>query len=548
MSTINSIPFRSTIFYRTDGTVAPIGTVFTISTNGLLAFSNNLSLNTLSASSITGNITTLSSITASTILTTGNNIALGQSVAFPNRYLELGTDVVDSVYLDFHSKDSTLSDYSTRIQSLGGTTTGTGALNTTASTIGLMASSGVGIGTTSPATKLHVYQSLDYTSFYNTYGTATAMPAQLVLDTISHRLYLGSYYTVGVGENAVIQSSSYYSSTDHSGTLLINPHGGNVGIGTNAPAGTLHVYGVGASASYTSYQVSIGNSSSVRNLLIGVDGVSASLQSVVNLTTTPSSAWLTLNPLGGNVGIGLTNPVVPLHVGIYGYGNITAGNWTASNFNSALSAIYNTSQNISAYFLGYASSSIGFLTYSDKRIKKDIEPATNCLDAVLQLQAVTYRKKNMIEDGNELHTGFIAQDVQEIYPSAIHKRTDTIPSIYEIRHASLVENGIQLTESIDVPLDARVVVIDFRNKKIQMIHRPDNVLIFEEQSDTIELDGDKVFIFGHEVSDKLMLNHDSLFAVGMGAIKELAQKHNALTATCAALQARMDALEARLAS
>jgi hypothetical protein len=257
---------------------------------------------------------------------------------------------------------------------------------------------------------------------------------------------------------------------------------------------------------------------------------------------------LALQPVSGNVGIGITNPSVPLHVNNFVNINVVGGNWTAQNYNTALAGPFSSTQNISAYFAGYASSSIGFLTYSDKRIKKDIEPATNCLDIVLQLRPVTYRKKNVIEDGNELHTGFLAQDVEEVYPSAIHKRIDTIPSIYEIRHAVLVENGIQITESIDVPLEAKVVVIDFRNKKIQMIHHPNNVLLFENQSDTIELDGDKVFIFGHEVSDKLMLNHDTLFAVGMGAIKELAQKHDALTATCAALQARMDALEARLAS
>jgi hypothetical protein len=60
------------------------------------------------------------------------------------------------MYLDFHSKDSALPDYSTRIISQGGTTTGTGNLNMYASTIGMMCSAGVGIGTTAPQYMLDV--------------------------------------------------------------------------------------------------------------------------------------------------------------------------------------------------------------------------------------------------------------------------------------------------------------------------------------------------------------------------------------------------------
>ena len=53
MSTINSIPFRSTIFYRNDGTVAPLGTVLTIGINNTMSTTNSLSIDTLTASTIT---------------------------------------------------------------------------------------------------------------------------------------------------------------------------------------------------------------------------------------------------------------------------------------------------------------------------------------------------------------------------------------------------------------------------------------------------------------------------------------------------------------
>ena len=140
MSTLNAVPFRSTIFYTAAGPV-PAGSVLTVGANGTLSYNTTitaLSFSTLTASSIIG--TTM----------------LGQNSTYPNRFVELGSDAANSMYLDFHSSDAALPDYSTRIQSLGGATTGTGALNMTASTIGLIASNGVGIGTTYPGATLDV--------------------------------------------------------------------------------------------------------------------------------------------------------------------------------------------------------------------------------------------------------------------------------------------------------------------------------------------------------------------------------------------------------
>lgn len=362
MSTINSIPFRSTIFYRTDGTVAPIGTVFTISTNGLLNFSDSLSLNNLTASSITGNITTLSSITASTILTTGNNIALGQSVAFPNRYLELGTDVTDSVYLDFHSKDSTLSDYSTRIQSLGGATTGTGALNMTASTMGLMASSGVGIGTTVPQAPLHVYNALgvslsntnivNYTqsailgfNFGGGVVTGTRDSFRILSQTVNRDNGAGpTFFDYGAQADLIFQrkTNNLYSGgvNDKTYTEVMRLGGatGFVGIGTVNPTTILHINQgepniirlqtssvdnayIVAAYEYLSINANYSVSGTRENTARGSAQVmlyQPTAGGIITFNTSPSVNTSVQERMritsNGNVGIGLTNPAYTLDV------------------------------------------------------------------------------------------------------------------------------------------------------------------------------------------------------------------------------------------
>ena len=62
------------------------------------------------------------------------------------------------------------------------------------------------------------------------------LPSNFIAQSSSQRLYMGSYYTSGSGACATIQSSDYYSSTDHGTDLLLNPLGGVVGIGAASPS------------------------------------------------------------------------------------------------------------------------------------------------------------------------------------------------------------------------------------------------------------------------------------------------------------------------
>jgi hypothetical protein len=210
-------------------------------------FVSNVNYRTLLGSTITTSTMTVSSITVSTmtvstIFSATGLTAVGNNVSYPNRYLEVGADSANTMYLDFHSNDATLSDYSTRIISQGGATTGTGNLNMYASTIGFMPTVGVGIGVTNPSNALNVWSNLLLPTIPNT----SIWPAQFSIlgnGSAQLNLKLGAYYTGGTGEYCAIQSTESYGGVEHPTPLSLQPIGGYVGIGMTNPTATLHVNG-----------------------------------------------------------------------------------------------------------------------------------------------------------------------------------------------------------------------------------------------------------------------------------------------------------------
>lgn len=106
----------------------------------------------------------------------------------------------------------------------------------------LWISGNTGLGNTAPAARLHVSGDsfLESTSGN---GKVNPVSGQLVLKNTSGRLVIGDAYVPGVETYAFMQASDYYSGLDHPQSLLLNPLGGNVGIGMNSAGAKLHVDG-----------------------------------------------------------------------------------------------------------------------------------------------------------------------------------------------------------------------------------------------------------------------------------------------------------------
>jgi trimeric autotransporter adhesin len=255
----------------------------------------------------------------------------------------------------------------------------------------------VGIGTTSVSNKLQ-----------SAYTVSASVPAA---GATGHGLGVGSS-GFGLAAGALNSGNAYLQATRWDGTaanydLILQPNGGNVGIGTTAPADTLSVNGglsvvrtgavnninindasgnLGATISFLGSQTGTGKNWQVGNQIQASD----------TLTFTPSTATggstfttptLTLTG-SGNVGIGTTGPSYQLELSTDSAAKPSTNTWTIA---------------------------------SDARIKTETGEYTKGLDAVLSLRPVTYRyngKAGMVDDGED-KISIIAQEAINAFPECV---------------------------------------------------------------------------------------------------------------------------------
>ena len=295
----------------------------------------------------------------------------------------------------------------------------------------------VGIGLTNPQAKLDVYNG--WITPQNNVVTDTNATAGITWYTPGPTSY-GIYRTAG-GWNApsyqqlqlswatgiVIDGGTLYGK---SGTVL-QPNGGNVGIGVTAPGTKLQVDGT--------IRISSGN---YLSLLDAVRGEGSYLQASGDLIVSTSggepiyfkdsglSGDINMTILGstGNVGIGVTAPSEKLEVN----GNIKVnGSVTATG---------------------------GFF-YSDRRLKKDIRPLTHALDTVQRLNGVAFTwKKNNVKS-----VGVIAQNAEKVVPELVSTDKDGMKSVaYGNLTALLIEAVKEQQKEIE---GLKKQVVQLQNKQ-----------------------------------------------------------------------------------
>lgn len=173
--------------------------------------------------------------------------------------------------------------------------------------IRINSSGNVGIGTTNPGYTLDVQGSQNVTTQISLWGRTIGQPQTLIEP--------GKIYATAAGLGP--------------GNLLLQPTGGNIGIGTDSPSQILHVHAPGTDLAVIRLS-GTANLQTPYNIRQGITGVSNAGFSIFDVTSATTRFAI---DSAGNIGIGTGNPVSILHVESATPGvtlNTTANNGTTS--------------------------------------------------------------------------------------------------------------------------------------------------------------------------------------------------------------------------
>lgn len=110
-----------------------------------------------------------------------------------------------------------------------------------------------------------------------------------------------------------------------------------------------------------------------------------------------------------------------------------------------------------------------FIQSSDRILKDIYQTVTDGLESVLKLNPVTYRWKDKQDD--YIHTGFIAQEVQKLFPELVKSDSDGLLSLSYGKMSALAIAGVQglnrKVDTIEDKLRKEIVDLKIRVKELE---------------------------------------------------------------------------------
>ena len=246
---------------------------------------------------------------------------------------------------------------------------------------------------------------------------------------------------------------------------------GNVGIGTNSPSYPLHIVRatgdtglrVQTAGAYTS--VSVQNATTVLDLQAN-DGVETGAVVYNNTAGNYSHVWynfggerMRLNG-SGNLLIGQTTGNADARTSING-GSTDSSPCIDYKKNSSTTTTAQVYARFTAGSTGTGSitangpAAAAFTAWSDRRLKENITNLPSQLDNIMALRPVKFDYVESMGGGHQI--GFIAQEVQEIYPDLVGENADGMLTLTDMnKNDARLVKAIQELKAI---VDAQAVEI-----------------------------------------------------------------------------------------
>lgn len=333
----------------------------------------------------------------------------------------------------------------------------------------------IGVGTTSPNSKLHVYNGSSGVSF-------SANSSAIFENSSSHYLTLA---TPEASESGILFSKS--TSGDASGGIIYGVNNdlylrtngninrmtigstGKVGIGVPNPIKTLDVQS--ASTDTELQLTSTGNRYSTLSLKSETAGGAEIIlkKGTDTWALYNSGSSLNLN-YDGNIAFGSVPAL-----------NIVVSSEPVSSFKYyTIKPAYNDYTQLGTSINRFREiwSTNALNTSSDRRLKKDISALKYGLEAVMKLQAVSYHWKKSID--SKLHLGFIAQDVEKIVPEIVsksnisdaefeksEKKGEIVTDTYGIEYTGLIPVLVKAIQEQQRIIEGKSLEIDQLREKLQ---------------------------------------------------------------------------------
>ena len=393
-------------------------------------------------------------------------------------------------------------------------------------TMWLGATNNVGIGTTTPAYKLDVQGTGNFTGAVNvgagaSNGILIGTTIVMILSGVGNKDLAINNPTTG---DIIIDTNAHTQ-------IVCKDSNGFVGINNTTPIYQLDVNGTarfssGVTMANTIYCADNNYAlySSANKPKMYFSGNNTGIYGdEVYFSTNATVAYANISSSGLKIGDS-TLSTYPLYVN----GSATVS--TASGYymvGSGTGSYSTQNQAISIYASNYIVSAVGFLAISDKRVKKNVTSLSGGLEAIRQLEPVTYKFKDSVLVGNGNKTGLLAQDVTKVLPDAINKITDFITNVYSLQNCIdfgttgiitgvtpglLGSTGIiRLMKTDNTPYDT-----DYSTEI--------NGDIIIQNKDRVLSGITQVFVYGEQVNDFHVINYNHIYMNMLQAIKELDAK------------------------